>query len=79
MTQNDARKQIEMIYLDFGKAFYSVPHKQLLFKLWKMSNTGDLWLWFKNYLTENDHIMLNLKKQFQTQVRFFLEFLKGVS
>ncbi len=39
-------------YLDIRKAFDSAPHKELLFKLWKMGITGDLWLWFINYLTK---------------------------
>ena len=56
---NHARKQIDMIYLDVRKAFDSVPHKELLFKLWKMGITDDLWLWwFKNYLTEGSYYVI---------------------
>ncbi len=44
-----------MIYLDFCKAFDSVPHKELLYKLWRIGITGDLWLWFKNYLSDRSH------------------------
>jgi len=28
-----------------------VPHNNLLLKLWRYGITGDLWLWFKAYLT----------------------------
>jgi len=41
----------DTIYLDFTKAFDSVPHNELLFKLWSTGITGNLWLWFKSYLT----------------------------
>ncbi len=40
----------DIVYLDFRKAFDSVPHKELLFNLWLMCITGDLWFWFKSYL-----------------------------
>ena len=51
----DKRNKVDMIYLDFCKAFDSVPHKELLYKLWRIGITGDLWLWFKNYLSDRSH------------------------
>ena len=42
---------VDVIYLDFKKAFDSVPHNELLYKLWKYGITGDLWMWFKAYLS----------------------------
>ena len=51
----DKRKQVDMIYLDFRKAFDSVPYKELLYKLWIIGITGDLWLWFKSYLSGRSH------------------------
>ena len=42
---------MNVVYLDFRKAFDSVPHNELLYKLWKYGITGDLWLWFKAYLS----------------------------
>ncbi len=38
---------VDAVYLDFKKAFDSVCHNELLFKLWKLGITGPLWLWFK--------------------------------
>ena len=42
--------QTDVIYFDFKKAFDSVPHNELLFKLKSMGISGGLWLWFKSYL-----------------------------
>lgn len=44
-----------VIYLDFSKAFDSVPHNELLFKLWRIGITGPLWYWFKDYLSNRRH------------------------
>ena len=41
----------DVIYLDFKKAFDTVPHSELLFKLWQIGITGPLWSWFQNYLS----------------------------
>ena len=41
----------DIIYLDFSKAFDSVPHEQLLIKLWNRGISGSLWLLLKDYLT----------------------------
>ena len=46
---------VDVIYLDFRKAFDTVPHDELLFKLWMIGITGPLWLWFKNYLSYRTH------------------------
>ncbi len=45
----DARNQVDMIFLDFRKTFDSVPYKEFYSNSGKMSITGDLWLWLKNY------------------------------
>lgn len=47
----------DSIYFDFQKAFDSVPHSILLFKLWQLGITGPLWLWFQNYLTDRFHFV----------------------
>ena len=42
---------VDVVYPDFRKPFDSVPHNELLYKLWKHGIIGDLWLWFKAYLS----------------------------
>ena len=42
--------QADAVYLDFRKAFNSVPHNELLVKLWSFGITGNLWKWFEAYL-----------------------------
>ena len=44
--------QTDVVYLDFRKAFDSVAHKDLLFKLWNFGITGNLWRWFEAYLSD---------------------------
>ena len=44
--------QTDVVYLDFKKAFDSVAHKELLFKLWNFGITGKLWRWFEAYLSD---------------------------
>ena len=45
------RSQVDIIYMDFQKVFDSVPHVDLLVKLWALGITGDLWMSFKTYLS----------------------------
>ena len=47
----DNKLQTDAIYLDLRKAFDSVPHDKLLFKLHSFGITGELWLWLKAYLS----------------------------
>ena len=47
----------DVIYLDFKKAFETVPHNELLLKLWKLGITGPLWTWFLAYLTGRYHFV----------------------
>ena len=42
----------DVVYLDFAKAFDSVPHQELLYKLRLMDIDGNLWLWFRDYLSD---------------------------
>ena len=47
----ESKTQTDVIYLDFKKAFDSVPHGELLFKLHSIGITGNLWKWFEYYLS----------------------------
>ena len=48
------------IYLDFKKAFDTVPNNELLLKLWKTGITGNTWSWLKEYLTgRRQHVNIN--------------------
>ena len=52
------------IYLDFSKAFDTIPHQELLYKLWRFGITGSLWLWFRTYLIDRQHfVQINNKIQ----------------
>ena len=44
--------QVDTVYLDFRKAFDSVPHKRLIKKLEKYGITGNLLKWLKNFLND---------------------------
>ncbi len=44
------KRNYDVIYLDFKKAFDSVPHRELLHKLRSIGILGSLWKWFENYL-----------------------------
>ena len=51
----DHSEAVDAIYLDFSKAFDTIPHSRLLYKLWRIGITGPLWLWFKDYLSNRHH------------------------
>ena len=44
------KEATDVLYLDFRKAFDTVQHDVLLQKLWRVGITGNLWLWFKEYV-----------------------------
>ena len=47
-----------VVYLDFRKAFDSVPHAILLKKLCRsLGITGNLWMWFKSYLDSRKQVV----------------------
>ena len=43
---------VDVIYLDYSKAFDSVPHLRLISKLQAYGIKGDLLKWISNFLTE---------------------------
>ena len=55
-----SKSQTDVIYLDFKKAFDSVAHSELLVKLWSFGITGNLWNWFRGYLSDrHQRVSLN--------------------
>ena len=51
----DEKKSCDLVFLDFQKAFDSVAHNELLYKLWRIGITGNLWMWFREYLSNRRH------------------------
>ena len=45
----DEKKGVDVIYLDFKKAFDSVPHQRLLCKLQGYGISGKLLNWIRNF------------------------------
>ena len=50
--QHDKNKQVDMLILDFTKAFDTVPHQRLLMKLKHYGIDSDLHRWISSWLTE---------------------------
>ena len=48
---NVKNKRTDVVFLDFTKAFDSVPHERLLLKLKGYGIEGNLLKWFRNFLT----------------------------
>ena len=53
----DRKYQTDVIFLDIRKAFDTVCHKQLLFKLSLIGISGPLWSWFQSYLSNRSHMV----------------------
>ena len=49
------KSQLDVVFLDFQKAFDTVSHQELLFKLSVLGITGQLLDWFAGYLTDRVH------------------------
>ena len=67
------KTQTDVVYLDFRKAFDSVPHNQLLSKLRTTGISGNLWRWFKAYLSSRTQCV-----SINNQRSHFLPVLSGV-
>ena len=48
---NDITKSLDIIFLDFQKAFDKVPHKKLLLKMEALGITGKIFNWIEDWLT----------------------------
>ena len=46
----NTKSQMDVAYLDFKKAFDTVPHNELLLKLWSFGFTGNVCKWLRAYL-----------------------------
>ena len=49
-NQANNKSSVDVIYLDFKKAFDSVSHIKLLEKLWAFGITDNVWHWIRAYL-----------------------------
>ena len=57
---SNSSDQVDIIYLDIKKAFDSIPHNKLLSTLYSHGIQGNLWKWFKSYLTgRTQHAHIN--------------------
>ena len=62
---------IDTVYLDFRKAFDSVPHKRLIKKLEGYGIKGILLEWFKNFLNgRQQRVVINGKTSDWTKLDF---------
>jgi len=58
----DSGYPVDIIYLDFQKAFDKVPHKRLLHKLTAHGIRGELLLWIENWLSgRKQRVTLNVQ------------------
>ena len=56
-TALDQGDDVDVIYLDFCKAFDKVPHKRLLKKLWEYGIRGNVHAWVKDFLTNRSQLV----------------------
>ena len=53
----DNREPVDVMYLDFQKAFDKVPHQRLLHKIKVHSVTGNVLAWIEDWLTNRKQRM----------------------
>lgn len=69
-TLLDKNKQVDVIYLDFQKAFDKVPHQRLIIKLEKIGITGNIRNWINNWLTgRNQQVVIEGEKMKSKEVK----------
>ena len=57
MNVIDSSTTVDMIYLDFSKAFDKVHHGIVLHKLRDIGITGNLAVWFHQFLSDRTHFV----------------------
>ena len=57
MHMLDGSGSVDMVYLYFSNAFDKVDHGILLHKLKALGITGNLRMWFYNFLTNRSHFV----------------------
>ena len=66
----DCGKPVDVVYMDFQKAFDSVPHRRLLSKLKSYGITGKVWKWIECFLTgHQQRVSVNGKKSEWSEVQ----------
>ena len=62
--------EVDVIYLDYAKAFDKVDHEILLRKIARLGIKGKLYDWIKNFLTDRRHqtVLVNGKQSFLAKV-----------
>ena len=50
----DQNKQTGVVILDFSKAFDTIPHDKLMYKLEKYGIKGDFHKWLTSFLTKRE-------------------------
>ena len=69
LNQYDESKAVDIIYLDFQKAFDKVPHKRLLLKLKSHGIQGSILNWVENWLNNRkQRVVINGKASEWTNV-----------
>ena len=59
----DKGHSVEMIYLDFQKAFDSIPHQRLIQKLTLIGLQGNVLKWIKSFISDRtQQVVLNGRK-----------------
>ena len=53
----DSDSSVDMVYLDFSKAFDKVDHGILLHKLRALGITGNIGIWLFHFLTDRSHFV----------------------
>ena len=65
----EGKHSIDIVYLDFRKAFDTVPHQRLLEKLKSYGITGSIHEWIKNFLTgRTQKVKINTHLSSKTEV-----------